>query len=677
MTGEAITTAARIQSLARPGEILLDEATVRGGRDRLVVDDRGSVVLRGQSSVVQLLRADRRASGSDWPRRRGSAADGPARRAAATRRRVIRKVAAAGQAIGARRGRARDRRRGDGQVAPGRRARARGAGDSGFAWTWTESVSYGRGEPYRFARALRPGRRRRARHRLRQLRPAAAVRTRTRIRRRSGATAARSRPSPATRRSPAGRRRRRTCPTTRPRRPPILGEVGIAYIERLLDHRRTARRRPRRRPLDRHLERRDGRAHRRDGRRTRRWSSSPRCGPGPRPPGPTLPHVDADRRSRAGRRRRRPSSRRSSPGPRSMPTTPGGSTSGPQGNPLFIGETVRASIEDGTLELRDGRMTLVESRPAAAAADAAGRPRARASTASTSRRATCSASRRSSASASATAMSRTCSSGRSRPAHARPAGRRRARSCPLDDGTWRFSHPLVHDAAYAGLLAIAAPPAPRAAGGLGSRPGPRPTSVAGARRPSGGLRRRGAGDPAARSRRRRRRWRWVPRPRRPGSGGRPPTSRRTRPMRHGSARPPVRRCRPPRRPTGLGSAPAARSRRPPPAAARRSGQAGDGGSDPRAGRLAQGLELGATGRGRSGRSAPPAPRRGAPGRSPRRPSGGRAGSSSAVVRRAASTSRRSAPRANVDRRLGRTGVARVHEARAVGRLDRRRAQAGT
>ena len=54
ITGEAITTAARIQSLAGPGEILLDEATVRGGRDRLAVDDRGSVVLRGQSSVVHV-----------------------------------------------------------------------------------------------------------------------------------------------------------------------------------------------------------------------------------------------------------------------------------------------------------------------------------------------------------------------------------------------------------------------------------------------------------------------------------------------------------------------------------------------------------------------------------------------------------------------------------------------
>jgi adenylate cyclase len=34
LTGEAITTAARIQSLARPGEILLDGSTVRASRGR-------------------------------------------------------------------------------------------------------------------------------------------------------------------------------------------------------------------------------------------------------------------------------------------------------------------------------------------------------------------------------------------------------------------------------------------------------------------------------------------------------------------------------------------------------------------------------------------------------------------------------------------------------------------
>ena len=33
---------------------------------------------------------------------------------------------------------------------------------------------------------------------------------------------------------------------------------------------------------------------------------------------------------------------------------------------------------------------------------------------------------------------------------------------PDDDGSWRFSHPLIHDTAYAGVLAVApaAPPWP-------------------------------------------------------------------------------------------------------------------------------------------------------------------------------------------------------------------------
>ena len=75
LTGEAITTAARIQSLARPGEILLDEATRRAARDRLATDPRGSVVLRGQSSAVDLHGAARR--GRD--RARGSRTAPPAR----------------------------------------------------------------------------------------------------------------------------------------------------------------------------------------------------------------------------------------------------------------------------------------------------------------------------------------------------------------------------------------------------------------------------------------------------------------------------------------------------------------------------------------------------------------------------------------------------------------------
>ena len=54
LTGGAITTAARIQSLARPGEILVDGATRRAARGRLAVEPRGSVVLRGQSTPVEL-----------------------------------------------------------------------------------------------------------------------------------------------------------------------------------------------------------------------------------------------------------------------------------------------------------------------------------------------------------------------------------------------------------------------------------------------------------------------------------------------------------------------------------------------------------------------------------------------------------------------------------------------
>ena len=69
-----------------------------------------------------------------------------------------------------------------------------------------------------------------------------------------------------------------------------------------------------------------------------------------------------------------------------------------QGNPLFIGETVRASIEDGTPRVARRPDGAHRTGRAAPAADPASRARRAASTASTSRRATCSGSRRSSAS---------------------------------------------------------------------------------------------------------------------------------------------------------------------------------------------------------------------------------------------------------------------------------------
>jgi adenylate cyclase len=149
LTGEAITTAARIQSLARPGEIILDAATRQAARGRLATDARGSVVLRGQSTAVDLYALRGEAGDSAWIPYR-AARPGPL---------VGRgdEVAAIGAALD----RVRRSGRGaavviEGEAGMGKsrllaavKARARSAG---FAWTWTENVSYGRGEPYRWAR---------------------------------------------------------------------------------------------------------------------------------------------------------------------------------------------------------------------------------------------------------------------------------------------------------------------------------------------------------------------------------------------------------------------------------------------------------------------------------------------------------------------------------------------
>jgi class 3 adenylate cyclase len=149
VTGEAITTAARIQGLARPGEILLDEATVRGARDRLSVEDRGSVVLRGQSLVVHLFSLTGQ-SGLTDPGSRRPTRDTPL-------------VGRMTEVAHVRRALKRARRSGRGAVvlvtgeAGMGKSRLVAEVESesralGFAWTWTESVSYGRGEPYRFGR---------------------------------------------------------------------------------------------------------------------------------------------------------------------------------------------------------------------------------------------------------------------------------------------------------------------------------------------------------------------------------------------------------------------------------------------------------------------------------------------------------------------------------------------
>ncbi len=149
LTGEAITTAARIQSLARPGEILIDDATRQAARGRLATEPHGEVVLRGQSTSVQLYGLRGEAGiGTRIPYR--AATPGPL----VGRTRELALIA---DAIG----RSRETGRGEAILVVGEagmgKSRLLAAAESlarpaGFLWTWTENVSYGRGEPYRWAR---------------------------------------------------------------------------------------------------------------------------------------------------------------------------------------------------------------------------------------------------------------------------------------------------------------------------------------------------------------------------------------------------------------------------------------------------------------------------------------------------------------------------------------------
>jgi adenylate cyclase len=149
LTGEAITTAARIQSLAQIGEILLDAATERAARGRLATEPRGSVVLRGQSTPVELLALLGEAGMSAWtPFRVGAAGPLVGRdRELAVIRAAIDDAARTG--IGRTVVVSAEAGMGKSRLLEAAEPLARAAG---FAWTWTESVSYGRGEPYRWAR---------------------------------------------------------------------------------------------------------------------------------------------------------------------------------------------------------------------------------------------------------------------------------------------------------------------------------------------------------------------------------------------------------------------------------------------------------------------------------------------------------------------------------------------
>lgn len=150
LTGEAITTAARIQSLARPGEILLDGTTRASARGRLATADRGSVVLRGQSTAVEIHALLGEAGMGAWTPHQ-AAAWGPivGREVEIGRTQALLAQLRAEEPRGGIAVIVGDAGMGKTRLLAAMEADARGLG---LAWTWTENVSYGRGDPYRFAR---------------------------------------------------------------------------------------------------------------------------------------------------------------------------------------------------------------------------------------------------------------------------------------------------------------------------------------------------------------------------------------------------------------------------------------------------------------------------------------------------------------------------------------------
>jgi class 3 adenylate cyclase len=147
LTGPAVTTAARIQGEAAPGEILLDEATRRAARKAIAFDDLGERVLRGQHRPVRIGRLLGEAGFQPWRPPVGRFVGRSDERPVLAS--LIERLAGSGQGgvavVEGEAGIGKSRLLADLELDAAR---------LGVRWTWVDNVSYGTAEPYRFGRSL-------------------------------------------------------------------------------------------------------------------------------------------------------------------------------------------------------------------------------------------------------------------------------------------------------------------------------------------------------------------------------------------------------------------------------------------------------------------------------------------------------------------------------------------
>jgi len=146
LTGPAVTTAARIQGIAEPGEILLDEATLRAARRVFDVEDRGLQLLRGQTRPIRVARLLGQAGFQPWHPPTGRLIGRETERDR-LRERLLGLADGRGGTVVV---------EGDAGMGKSRLLAelAADARSAGLNVSWVDNVSYGAQEPYRFGRAL-------------------------------------------------------------------------------------------------------------------------------------------------------------------------------------------------------------------------------------------------------------------------------------------------------------------------------------------------------------------------------------------------------------------------------------------------------------------------------------------------------------------------------------------